>query len=61
MGIYELIEVDDELADLVKDGATTRVALRMFLEVRGLLGLRAEGFALVRQGVTSIEEVLRVT
>lgn len=61
VGIYELIEVDDELADLVKDGTTTRVALRMFLEERGLLGLRAEGFALVRQGVTSIEEVLRVT
>lgn len=61
VGIYELIEVDDELADLVKEASTTRVALRTFLETRGLLGLRSEGFARVRSGETSIEEVLRVT
>ena len=61
VGIYELIEVDDELADLVKDDATSRVALRTFLEGRGLVGLRAQGMALVEAGVTSVAEVMRVT
>ena len=60
-GLFELIEVDDALNDMVKSESTTRTALREFLEKRGYLGLRQAGYALVRDGVTSPEEVLRVT
>ena len=60
-GIFELIEVDDALNDMVKAEDTTRTALREFLEQRGYLGLREAGYALVRAGITSPEEVLRVT
>lgn len=61
VGIYELIEADDELTDFVKDESVSRVALREYLERRGYMGLARSGYELVRRGVTSIEEVLRVT
>lgn len=61
MGIYELVEVDDDLRDLVKSETTTRVALRDYMTARHLHGLRATGLALVRQGITSVAEVVRVT
>ena len=61
VGVFELVEVDDELSELVKDEDTTRSALRDFMGRRGLLGLRASGFDLVRRGVTSVAEVVRVT
>ncbi|MCA9538404.1 MAG: type II/IV secretion system protein [Myxococcales bacterium] len=60
-GVFELIEADDELTDFVKDESITRVALREFLENRGYRGLRTAAFDLVQRGVTSIEEVMRVT
>ncbi len=61
VGIFELIEADDELTDFVKDESVSRVRLREYLEKRGYMGLARNGYALVRQGITSIEEVLRVT
>ena len=60
-GIFELIEVDDALNDMVKSENTTRAALHAFLQERGYLGLRRAGYALVRDGTTTPEEVLRVT
>jgi len=61
VGVFELVEVDDELADLVKDEDTTRATLRQFMGQRGAHGLRASGFELVRRGITSVAEVVRVT
>ena len=60
LGIFELVEVDDDLADRVKSPATTRAELRQTMEARGLYGLRAAGFELVRAGRTSVAEVVRV-
>ncbi|MCA9547154.1 MAG: Flp pilus assembly complex ATPase component TadA, partial [Myxococcales bacterium] len=60
-GIYELIQVDDELQDLVKAESTTRAALRSYMRERHLHGLRVTGFELVRKGITSVDEVMRVT
>ncbi len=60
-GIFELVDVDDELADLVKSESTTRQDLASYLRGRGLRGLRAAGYDLVATGVTSASEVLRVT
>ncbi len=59
-GIYELVEVDDELSDLIKAETSTRRALREHLESRHHQSLRAAGFARVRAGVTTVAEVLRV-
>ena len=61
LGIFELLEVDDELNDIVKSDALTYVELRQFLEKRGYHGLRHAGYRLVRKGITSMEEVYRVT
>ena len=61
VGVFELVEVDDELADLVKDESATRTMLRDFMARRGIHGLRTSGFELVRRGVTSVAEVVRVT
>jgi type II secretory ATPase GspE/PulE/Tfp pilus assembly ATPase PilB-like protein len=60
-GIYELVEMDEELADLLKSETTTRRALRTHLEQRQYQDLRAAGFAKVRAGHTTVSEVLRVT
>ena len=61
IGIFELIEVDDELNDIVKSDSLTYVELRHFLEKRGYHGLRSAGYQLVKQGLTSASEVYRVT
>ena len=60
-GIFEIIEVGAELSDLLKDAATTRTRLEEFLNHAGVTRLRDRGFELVREGVTSLDEVIRVT
>jgi general secretion pathway protein E/type IV pilus assembly protein PilB len=59
-GIFEVLEVDDELRDLIK----THAAKRVYKEATrnaGLVPLREAGLARVKAGITSLEEVLRVT
>ena len=60
-GIFELIEVDDELMDLMKAETSDRVALSTYLRKCNYDGLRNAGLRLVIDGITSIDEVLRVT
>ena len=58
-GIYELIRVDDRLRRLIHDGAPERqleAAAR-----KDTPPLRSNGLDKVREGLTSLEEVLRVT
>ena len=58
-GIYELIRVDDRLRRLIHDGAPERqleAAAR-----KDSPSLRSNGLDKVRKGLTSLEEVLRVT
>jgi general secretion pathway protein E len=59
MGIYELIQIDNEFRDAIYNQATT-------LELEALarkqtISIRDNGFEQVRQGLTSLDEVLRVT
>jgi general secretion pathway protein E len=58
-GIYELLVMDDEMrAALHQDAASGRLAA---LAVgKGMRLLRDDGIRLVREGVTSVEEVVRV-
>ncbi|MFM7625909.1 MAG: type II secretion system protein GspE, partial [Gammaproteobacteria bacterium] len=58
-GIYELVMVDDAMRTLIHDGASEAELER---HARSLTpSIRDDGIAEVRRGVTTLEEVLRVT
>ena len=59
-GIYELLPVDDDLRKLVHDTAPER-ELRAHGVRMGMIRLREDGLRWVRDGSTSLDEVLRVT
>jgi general secretion pathway protein E len=58
-GIYELVPVDDAMRTLIHDGASEAQLER---HARGLTpSIRDDGLEKVRRGMTTLEEVLRVT
>ncbi|MBI3722998.1 Flp pilus assembly complex ATPase component TadA [bacterium] len=59
-GIFELVRVDDGLRELAIEGAT-QVKLRAYARERGFKSLRDDGIRLLREGVTTPEEVALVT
>ncbi|KIO49047.1 general secretion pathway protein GspE [Nitrosospira sp. NpAV] len=59
-GIYELLTVDNDLRRHIHDRASEQ-DLREYVISRGMRSLRDDGIRLVAQGVTSLEEVVRVT
>ncbi|BBJ00423.1 type II secretion system protein GspE [Ferrigenium kumadai] len=59
-GIYELLRVDGGLCRLIHDRVAEQ-SLREYAMQRGMHGLRRDGVRLVVAGVTSLEELLRVT
>lgn len=59
-GIYELLEADNELRRLIHDCASEQ-DLREYATSRGMRSLRNDGMRLAALGVTSLEEVARVT
>jgi general secretion pathway protein E len=59
-GIYELLTVDDDLRRLIHDLAEERL-LREHAVTHGMVRLRDDGMRWVREGVSSMDEVLRVT
>ncbi len=59
-GIYELLRVDDGMRRLIHDCAAEQ-SLREYAVQYGMHGLRQDGLRLVVSGVTSLEELLRVT
>ena len=58
-GIYEVIEVDDELRNMIHEGAGEH-QLEQFARTR-TPGIRHDGMRRVLSGDTSLEEVMRVT
>jgi general secretion pathway protein E len=58
-GIYELVQVDDHLRTLIHDGAP-EIDLERYAR-QSTPSIRDDGLAKVLRGVTSLEEVLRVT
>lgn len=60
VGLYEVMEIDEELRELVMVGASTS-ELRQKSKERGMLTLRMSGIEKIKLSVTSIEEVLRET
>ena len=59
-GIYELFTLDEQIRHLVSERASLD-ALRAAARSRGMTTLRDDGVAKVAAGVTTHEEVLRVT
>ena len=59
-GIFELLEVTDPLRELINRRADTEALRRQGL-AQGMRTLRQHGWEKVSRGVTSLEEVLRVT
>ncbi|RYE94275.1 MAG: type II/IV secretion system protein [Myxococcales bacterium] len=59
-GIFEVLELDDDLRELVKAKATAQ-AYRAVLRQRRIKTLRRSGFSRVMAGITTVDEVLRVT
>jgi general secretion pathway protein E/type IV pilus assembly protein PilB len=59
-GIFEVLEVDDDIRDLIKAKATIH-AYREITKKRKITSLRRVGFQKVLAGITTVDEVMRVT
>ena len=60
VGIYELLTVNDEVRDIVARNPNVAEFRRMCIE-RGMVSLRQDGMFKVKQGMTTLQEVIRVT
>ena len=60
VGIYEFLEMDEGIQSLILDNPTIDI-LRKYLKTKKHRRLKDLGDEKVRQGVTTIEEVRRVT
>jgi len=60
VGLYEVMEITEGIRDLIMVGSTS-VELRRKAIEEGMLTLRMSGIEKLKQGITTIEEVLRET
>jgi type IV pilus assembly protein PilB len=60
VGLYEVMEITDELRELILVGASGLELRRKAID-EGMLTLRQSGLEKIRQGLTSIEEIVRET
>ena len=60
VGLYEVLEVTDDLRELVLTGASALDLRRKAIE-EGMITLRHSGLLKVKEGVTTTEEVTRET
>ena len=60
VGLYEVMEVSDELRELILVGASG-LELRRKAVDEGMITLRRSGLRKVMDGVTTVEEVVRET
>jgi len=60
IGLYEVMEVTDEIRELILIGASALELRKKAIE-DGMITLRESGLHKIRAGVTTIEEVVRET
>jgi len=60
IGLYEVMEITDEIRELILIGASALELRKKSIE-DGMISLRESGLQKIRNGVTTIEEVLRET
>jgi type IV pilus assembly protein PilB len=54
------MEISDEVRELILSGASAMELKRKAIE-EGMISLRASGIAKIREGMTTVEEVVRET
>jgi len=60
IGLYEILEVEEELRDMITRSPTL-VEVRKAVVDAGMQTLREDGLLKVADGLTTIEEIMRVT
>jgi general secretion pathway protein E len=60
MGIFEMMDVNDEVRKLIMNNADASVLTRTARK-NGMRNLREDGWRKIQDGVTTVEEVMRVT
>ena len=60
LGIFELLTLDDSIQQRIIEGAG-RIDIINEALAEGMISLRMDGLEKVQQGITTYEEVLRVT
>jgi len=60
IGLYQVMPVSDAMRDIIMRGGTSMDLARQ-AQTEGVLSMRQAGLQRVREGLTSLEEVLRVT
>jgi type IV pilus assembly protein PilB len=60
LGIYEMMVMDDGMRDIITRNPDV-THLRKLCRERGLVTLRQDGFEKVMKGLTTVDEILRVT
>jgi type IV pilus assembly protein PilB len=60
ISIHELLVMDDELRDAVISNPSVAV-IRQLAAARGMVTLAVDGYRKVREGITTVEEVLNIT
>ena len=60
VGLYEVLEIEDEMREMILSGASA-FELRQKAVQSGMITLRMSGLQKVRDGMTTVEEILRET
>ena len=60
IGMYEVMEIGEDIQELILVGASAREIRRKAVE-EGMLTLRQSGLAKIKAGMTTLDEVLRET
>jgi type II secretory ATPase GspE/PulE/Tfp pilus assembly ATPase PilB-like protein len=60
VGIYEVLEINDAMSKIIMENGTAD-DLRKQAEADGMITMLQDGFLKAKSGVTTIEEILRVT
>lgn len=60
IGIYEVLEVDEEIGKLITGNASTD-QIESKVKEKGMVTMSEDGFIKIIEGITSVDEILRVT
>jgi type IV pilus assembly protein PilB len=60
VGLYEVMEITDELRELIIIGASAMELRKKAIEL-GMITLRESGLYKIREGITTVEEVVKET
>ena len=60
LGIYEVMEVDHEISEMILKG-TSGGEMQQKAKEKGMITILEDGFIKAKTGITTIEEILRVT